>query len=103
MKGRVAEVERLSSLVSIMIIWFIVFFILSQVIIERNWLPEQVTNLRLMHLCIASIGAIFIGILVGLLSGQPVFFVGTVTILCSSIISWKYRNKYDHFERGKSK
>lgn len=86
-----------------MLIWFIVFFILSQVIIEKNWLPEWVTSLRLIYLCIASIGAIFIGILVGLLSGQPVLFVGTVTILCSSIISWKYRNKYDHFERGKSK
>ncbi|MGX7150675.1 hypothetical protein [Enterococcus ureasiticus] len=83
-----------------MLIWFIVFFILSQVVIERNWLPEKYTDLRLLHLCIASIGLIFISIVIGILVKQPIFIVGTVTIFCSSVISWKYRNKFDHIKRG---
>ncbi|MGX7194938.1 hypothetical protein [Enterococcus moraviensis] len=78
-----------------MLIWFIVFFILSQVMIERKWLPASFTGLRLFHLCIVSIGLILLSIVVGILIRQPLFIVGSVTILCSSVISWKYRHKFD--------
>ncbi|EOH93996.1 hypothetical protein UAW_02417 [Enterococcus haemoperoxidus ATCC BAA-382] len=91
----------LSSLViKVMIIWFIVFFILSQVMIEKKWLPAKFMELRLLYLCIASIGLIFLSIVIGILIKQPVFIVGTVTILCSSVLSFKYRNKFDHIKRG---
>ncbi|MGX7413208.1 MULTISPECIES: hypothetical protein [Enterococcus] len=83
-----------------MIIWFIVFFIFSQVMIERKWLPEKFMDLRLLHLCVASIGLIFLAIVVGILVKQPIVVVGTVTIFCSSVLSWKYRNKFDHIKRG---
>jgi len=83
-----------------MIIWFIVFFILSQVMIERKWLPAKLTDLRLLHLCIGSIGLIFVSIVIGILVRQPIFIVGTVTIFCSSVLSFKYRNKFDHIKRG---
>lgn len=83
-----------------MFILFIVFFILSQVMIERNWLPEKFTDLRLFHLCLISIGLIFISIVIGILVKQPIFIVGTGTIFCSSVLSWKYRNKFDHIKRG---
>lgn len=86
----------------IMIIWFIVFFILSQVMIERKWLPAKVMELRLLHLCIASIGLIFLSIVMGILVKQPLFIVGTVTIFCSSVLSFKYRNKFDHIKRGQN-
>lgn len=85
-----------------MLIWFIVFFIFSQVMIERHCLPEAITDLRLLHLSIASIGLIFLSIVLGILVRQPIFIVGTVTILCSSVLSWKYRNKYDHMKRGQN-
>lgn len=83
-----------------MFIWFIAFFIFSQVMIERNWLPTKYTDLRLLHLCLASIAMIFISIVIGILVKKPIFIVGTVTIFCSSILSFKYRNKFDHIKRG---
>lgn len=101
MRGRVVAVLP-SLVIKVMIIWFIVFFILSQVMIERNWLPTRFTDLRLFHLCLASIGLIFLAIVVGILVKQPLFIVGSVTILCSSVISWKYRHKFDHIKRGQN-
>ncbi|PZL74815.1 hypothetical protein CI088_06795 [Enterococcus plantarum] len=81
-----------------MFIWFSIFFIFSQVMIEKNWLPAKFTGLRLLQLCLVSIGLILFSILVGIFVRQPLFIVGSVTILCSSVISWKYRHKFDHIK-----
>jgi hypothetical protein len=74
-----------------MMIWFIVFFIVSQIMIEKNWLPKKILELRLLPLCLASIGIILLAAIIGIIIGQPVFVVGTMTILCGSLISWRYR------------
>jgi hypothetical protein len=74
-----------------MMIWFIVFFIASQIIIEKNWLPKEIFELRLLPLCLASIGLILLAGVIGVIIGHPVFVVGTITILCGSLISWRYR------------
>lgn len=60
--------------------------------IEKKWLPKQILNLRLLPICAVSIGTILTAIVIGILIRQPVFVVGTVTILCGSIISWRYRS-----------
>ncbi|MTD38355.1 hypothetical protein GIX45_06915 [Erwinia sp. CPCC 100877] len=74
-----------------MMIWFIVFFIISQIMMEKNWLPKKVLELRLLPLCLASIGTILLAVVIGIIIGHPVFVVGTITILCGSMISWRYR------------
>ncbi|OEG18360.1 hypothetical protein BCR23_13770 [Enterococcus quebecensis] len=73
-----------------MLIWFIVFFIFSQIMIERKWLSTKYTDLRLLHLFMASIALIIVAIVIGILIKLPVFIIGTVTIFCSSVLSWKY-------------
>ena len=74
-----------------MMIWFIVFFIISQIVVEKKWLPKKIVTLRLLPLCLASIGMIFLAVVIGIISGFTVFVVGTITILCGSMISWRYR------------
>ncbi|GGC93237.1 hypothetical protein GCM10011573_23580 [Enterococcus wangshanyuanii] len=59
--------------------------------IEKNWLPKKVLKLRLLPLCAGSIGMILLAVIIGIISGFPIFVVGTVTILCGSLISWRYR------------
>ncbi|MGC6767383.1 hypothetical protein ACYSNR_03580 [Enterococcus sp. LJL128] len=83
-------------------LWFILFFIISQVIIEREYLPERFTDLRLRYLCLYSIGGISAAIVIGVLVGQPILLIGTVTIFFGSLVSWKNRKKFDKMERGKS-
>lgn len=74
-----------------MMIWFIVFFITSQIMIEKNWLPKKILKLRLLPLCAVAIAMILLAIIVGIMSHSPIFVVGSMTILCGSLISWRYR------------
>ncbi|MBP2098736.1 putative membrane protein [Enterococcus rivorum] len=95
-------VSILSSLVfKIMLLWFIIFFIFSQIVIEKEWLPSKILDMRLLHICFLTIASILFSVLVGILISQPIFVVGSTTIFLSTLTSWKYRNKYDKVESRK--
>ncbi|MBP1046797.1 hypothetical protein I6N96_11015 [Enterococcus sp. BWM-S5] len=80
-----------------MVVWFIAFFIGMQVVLEKEWLPDRLIGQGLRVLCLEAILVITVSAVIGVLFRQPVLIVGTVTIFSSSILAWKYRNKYDGF------
>lgn len=80
-----------------MVIWFIAFFIVVQVVLEKERLPEKLIGQGLRLLCLEAILLIAASAVVGVLFRQPVLIVGTVTIFSSSVLAWKYRNKYDGY------
>lgn len=80
-----------------MIVWLIFVFIGMQVVLEKEWLPDKLVKQRLRILCLEAILVIAVSAVVGVLLGQPVLIVGTVTIFSSSILAWNYRNKYEGF------
>lgn len=80
-----------------MIVWFILVFISMQVVLEKEWLPDKLVRQRLRLLCLEAILVIAASAVLGVLFGQPVLIVGTVTIFSSSVLAWNYRNKYDGY------
>lgn len=84
-----------------MLIWFITFFIISQIVMEKEWLPKRMLAMRLLYICFLTVFSILFSVLVGLLFSLPIVIVGSTTIFFSTLTSWKYRNKYDQVESGK--
>ncbi|MBL1227685.1 hypothetical protein IW492_00380 [Enterococcus sp. BWB1-3] len=82
-------------------VWFILFFVIVQAVLEKKLLPEKLTSVRLRTLCLYSIGGISLAIVLGIIAGQPILIVGTTTIFFGSLVSWKNRDKFDKMERGK--
>lgn len=79
-----------------MMIWFILLFIISQIVIEKELLPKKLLQFGLLKTMFLAFLAILSGIVVGILINQPIMIVGSVTIFCSSMIAWKYRNKFEN-------
>ena len=79
-----------------MIIWFIFFFIVSQIIIEKGQLPTVVYQLGLVKTLVFTAVCITLSMIIGGFLNQPVLFVGSTTILCSSVIAWKFRHKFEN-------
>ncbi|NSO23943.1 hypothetical protein HRE01_05180 [Enterococcus faecalis] len=79
-----------------MIIWFIFFFIVSQIIIEKGQLPTVVYQFGLLKTLVFTAVCITLSMIIGGFLNQPVLLVGSTTILCSSVIAWKFRNKFEN-------
>lgn len=79
----------------------LIWFILCQILVTKEKLPAKLRILRLRWLLLVGIlmisGTIVLSALLNIGSGVVI----GVTILISSLIAWKYRQKFTEMERGK--
>lgn len=78
----------------------IILLIACQVYLEKKGLPVQLEAMKLRYFLLLTIGLISLAMLVGkeLVIGPAM--VGLLTIVCSTVIAYKYRKKFEKMERG---
>lgn len=84
-----------------MLILLLGLFIILQILLEKKGLPPKLAQVKLRYLLLASIGFIVGAMLLGLLLHIPVPLTAAATIAASVVISYRFRLRYDEFEKGK--
>ncbi|QQK08379.1 hypothetical protein [Miniphocaeibacter halophilus] len=78
---------------------YTIFFLVSQIIVEKELLPKYLTNKNLFKTSLIGVGFMLVGAIIGVFLKTrfiPILF----TILSSSLMAWKFRKNADDFERG---
>lgn len=83
------------------IIYALVLFLGSQIYLIKGNIPEKYKNIKLRYFLLMAVGIILLAAVIGQAIGLGSFFVVTATVLCSSMIMYRFQQKYDEMERGK--
>lgn len=79
---------------------FVVYFVICQIIVEKQWVPKKIMALSIMKILFLSLLVIFTSVLIGTALHIGVTLVVMTTILCSSVIAGKYRHVFTKMEEG---
>lgn len=78
----------------------IILLIASHVYLEKKGLPIALEAMKLRYVLLLTIGLISLTVIIGKGLAIGSIMVGLMTIVCSTIIAYKYRIKFEKMERG---
>lgn len=81
-----------------LIIYIIIFFI-SQILVEKNFLPKSFKNKNLFITILMGSGIMVLGVIIGILFKNTIVPI-SLTIFSSTLIAWKLRNNAMRMEKG---
>lgn len=80
----------------------VIVFIACQVYLEKGPLPKKLQEAKLRYVLLIGIGFIALSIPIATFVPMGVTFMIILIIMASSVIAFKYRQKFEQMERGKN-